>query len=81
MNAEEFFEKIDWALLREQKANLITGIELGRIDSETTDTIDGILCLIDGMQDFMVNDLKYNEMYIFGSNEGNKAINSAKTKT
>jgi len=76
MNAEDFFEKIDYALLRKQKNDLARAIE--KIDCVgIRDSINGILNFLDSTQDFAVDELKYNEMIVFGSTSENTAFNDA----
>ena len=54
----EFIKNIDWNLLREQKAYLInTGIE--------TEPMDGIIHLIDALQDYSVDTMGLSEKEVF----------------
>ena len=78
MNTEEFFEQIDWSLLRKQKEDLLKSIEVGECN-QSIDSIKGIVNLIDSMQDYMVNELGYNKLYVLGSGPENPALNQNPT--
>ena len=68
MNVPEFIKKIDWSLLRNQKATLIAVINNMETDgtndvtnkmiASERDDLDGILNLIDALQDYAVDDAK-----------------------
>lgn len=84
-HAPEFILKIDWKLLREQKFDLLriqTDIEeniqyaKGSGDSDLyedmkrwTNSIEGIISLIDSIQDYAVDALKMSEKEIFNLEE------------
>lgn len=63
----EFFDRINYALLREQKDTLLTVIDfLGDDDGNVNlDHLDGILHLIDAIQDHAVDDLGIAESTVF----------------
>ena len=75
----EFFEKIDWSILRRQKQSLISAI--GKFDGDIKDDLNGILHLIDGIQDYAVDKLKINARFIFGRGADYKLLSSAELKT
>lgn len=58
MDALEFIKKIDWSLLKEQKKCLIASIEYFHLHKvpEIPDGLEGILNLIDALQDFAVDE-------------------------
>lgn len=56
MQVPEFFTKINWGLLRNQKTTLLEVIDHLKGDPNYED-LDGILHLIDSMQDYAVDDL------------------------
>jgi hypothetical protein len=61
--------RIDWALLRRQKATLVKLIRsLGKTDANH---LQGILSLVDSLQDFAVDKVGLSEKTVFGrrSNE------------
>lgn len=59
MNAPEFIKNIDWKQLREQKLYLLqTGIE--------TEPMDGIIHLLDALQDYAADELGLGEEVVFG---------------
>ena len=71
---EEFLKNIDFKMLRDQKTNLINvqaKIEkLDRFTQEEWDSLEGILCLIDTIQEEVVNKYGYTENEVFNlSNE------------
>ena len=60
---------IDWALLRKQKATLLSLIAHSQIESDVVcceDDLSGILHLIDNIQDSAVESGKWTEKEIFG---------------
>ena len=59
MKAPDFIMNIDWKQLREQKLYLLqTGIE--------TEPIDGIIHLLDALQDYAADELGLGEELVFG---------------
>ena len=59
MKTPEFIKKIDWSELRNQKRSLITMIENLKTNKiNITDNLEGILHLIDALQDYAVDDAK-----------------------
>lgn len=67
MKTPEFLNKIDWTDLRRQKTSLLAAItkaeETG--NEEFVDDLDGILALIDALQDFAVDEMNISEMHVF----------------
>lgn len=66
-NAPEFIRKIDWSMLRTQKG-LLLEVQDGKIYTrDHNDAIEGILALIDALQDYAVEalDLNANDVYDF----------------
>lgn len=71
MRVPKFIEKMDWALLRDQKLcllELIEGFEKGGEESElaTAESLRGIVHLIDSIQNNAVNDFGFVSTDIFG---------------
>lgn len=67
MKTPYFIENIDWTNLRTQKASLLSAItkaeETG--NNEFVDDLNGILALIDALQDFAVDVMDVPEMHVF----------------
>ena len=59
------YKKIDWKQLREQKKHLLEIIEYGGLIKERKDALQGILNLIDAIQDHAVDKLGFPEATIF----------------
>jgi hypothetical protein len=57
MDYPEFISRIDWSLLRNQKQWLLL---------QSGNDPDGLVCLIDALQDFAVDGLNKKESEIFG---------------
>ena len=57
---KEFFKTIDWKLLREEKQELLHFAEAN------SDILYGIVHMIDDIQDYAVDVLKYDEKEVFG---------------
>ena len=54
---ERFLNSIDWELLGKQKATLVDVIAVNADAPEgVVDDLDGILCLLDGLQDFAADE-------------------------
>lgn len=64
-NMPKFIENIDWNLLREQKELLINVQDKIIIENEKN-AIEGILFLIDAMQDYAVDEMGLTEVEVFG---------------
>ena len=60
-NIPEFIQSIDWELLRKQKSTLVKFQ-----CNNANDAVDGIINLIDGLQDYAVDMLGLSEMLVFG---------------
>lgn len=57
----DFFEQIDWSELRNQKSTLfklIVELDKGDDDNQQVNDLDGILHLIDAIQDYAVDKLE-----------------------
>jgi hypothetical protein len=65
-HTEQLFTNIDWALLRNQKINLIEISELENLTSFQKEALDGILNIIDGLQDAVVDDDLFTELVVCG---------------
>jgi len=61
---KNFAESIDWALLKEQKQFLLDEVTT-RTDSETVETIDGLLNFLDAIQDFFADNVGLGEDTVF----------------
>ncbi len=60
MEDAEFFKRIDWKLLREQKSYL-----LNLSETSPSDDLDGVVTLIDDLQDYAVDMLGFPEDTVF----------------
>jgi hypothetical protein len=58
---------IDWASLREQKAELI---KYAWKDTDSNKLLEGIISIIDAIQDQAVDENGLSEMLVFGENFG-----------
>jgi hypothetical protein len=65
---EKFIDTIDFTLLREQKSTLI-GIFDGSLTMEDAGNVDGIINLIDALQDYAVDVLGRSEEEVFNFSE------------
>ena len=66
-NCTAFLEKIDWKLLRDQKAILLAMVtELEEKEPARSQTLQGIIHLIDSIQDFAVDKAGTPERTVFG---------------
>lgn len=67
MTVNNIFSKMDWKLLKWQKAQLlsISSNENTNITDDQYVAIEGILCLIDAVQDAAVDELGYSENEVF----------------
>lgn len=65
MKTPEFINKINWSDLRTQKGLLLETINNDAIDPEHKDALQGILHLIDALQDYAVDEMGIDEMHIF----------------
>lgn len=59
----EFIKKMDWKLLRKQKLSLLSAIEHAEStgNNEYCDDLNGILNMIDALQDYAVDELGIDE--------------------
>ena len=57
----EFFKKMDWDMLRKQKAEILKAID----DGWLSDNANGIVYLIDQIQDYAVDSLGYAHDIVF----------------
>ena len=64
---EEFIEKIDFDLLKKQKSKLFDIIR-DSDNIETVDLLEGLIVLINSIQDIAVDEYNYNENEIFDLN-------------
>ena len=66
MNIPNFIENIDWSLLRQQKRTLLETIEAEKGGfEEMLNNLEGIVNLIDHLQDYAVDVLGIDENYVF----------------
>lgn len=63
------FSKIDWGDLREQKNTVIAMQEHIGPDSLLTENLEGVVSLIDSIQDHAVDVLGYDENVVFNMND------------
>ena len=65
---------IDFAELRDQKMALLNLIGTQVLNDVLIDKLNGIVHLIDGVQDYAVDVLGYNEQYVFQRDENNNEL-------
>jgi len=59
----EEFNKVDWKLLRKQKLHLVKILKDKKLTPSRLESLDGILNLIDGIQDGAVEFLGKTEVF------------------
>jgi len=89
MKTPMFIEKIDWSELRNQKTALVKHIEFLRIDqsevnqikakNELADYLEGILNLIDAVQDYAVDEMGMNSNDIYDFEQEDNELESGGT--
>ena len=62
--APEFINFIDWSLLKEQKETLMFLIN-SDLSSKISEHLEGILALVDAVQDYVVDELGFEENKVF----------------
>jgi len=65
MKTPYFIENIDWTDLRTQKTLLLETINNDAVSPEHKDGLEGILALIDALQDFAVDEMDVNPIHVF----------------
>jgi hypothetical protein len=65
----EFMKNVDWKLLQQQKAILLTVINKDEINPREKEGLEGILNLIDSLQDSAVDDFELAEDLVFSEDE------------
>jgi len=65
----EFLQKISWDRLREQKALLLSLSNTGILTADVCSNLDGIIGLIDTIQDFAVDIMGLSEKEVFNLSE------------
>ena len=75
-------DKVDWPLLRKQKLVLVKMVmeRSLELDEEEKAGIDGVIALLDGLQDEAVASGAHTEKEIFGDMGGNDEKADAKAK-
>jgi hypothetical protein len=63
--AEELINGIDWKLLKKQKIQLLKVINKDAVTPKEKESLEGILNLLDSVQDFAVDVLGVNEKEVF----------------
>jgi hypothetical protein len=63
-------DKIDFRQLRMQKLDLIYAIAEGKLTTKQAGSLEGILCLIDAIQDYAVESEQLTHYQVFGKNYG-----------
>jgi hypothetical protein len=84
METPEFIKKIDWTDLRTQKTLLLETINNDAVDPEHKEGLEGILALIDAVQDYAVDEMGVSEMHVYDfelEEERDGMVVSDKTKT
>ena len=76
----EFITKIDWKLLREQKTKLIYLMNRARctieIEEDDSNAIEGIISLIDAIQDYSTDIMGLSEEEVFNLTPEDDEINN-----
>jgi hypothetical protein len=70
---ENPIEGIDWELLKSQKSRLVNLIYTNNQTSqEDADALEGILMLLDNIQDYAVSEMGVDENIVFDLNKNEK---------
>lgn len=82
-NTPKFIKKVDFTTLRTQKTLLLETINNDAVDPEHKESLEGILALIDALQDYAVDTLGVPEMLVFDFEleEGRETKPTKKKKT
>jgi len=67
--APEFIQRIDWKLLREQKATLLGIQKFANVYTKEVNALEGIINLIDNIQDFACDEMGLSDKEVFNLNE------------
>lgn len=84
MKAKKLIKNIDWSELRTQKTTLLEIAREYREDypetattvKERLDNIEGLINLIDNIQDYAVDKLGVNEIHVYNFDEEEKRIDN-----
>jgi rubredoxin len=80
-NIPEVLKKIDWTDLRTQKTLLLETINNDAVDPEHKEALEGILALLDSIQDYAVDEMGVPEMLVFDFEKEEDREIKPKTKT
>ena len=69
METPEIIKKIDWTDLRTQKTLLLQTINNDAVSPEHKEGLEGILALIDALQDYAVDVMDVDPMHVFDFEE------------
>jgi hypothetical protein len=64
--APDFVQKIDWKMLRKQKKDLLKVINNDSVSPKEKESLEGIMSLIDHIQDYAVDTCELSERKVFG---------------
>jgi hypothetical protein len=83
LKAHDLLDRIDYSELRNQKTEIINMLEGFVLKENQVDALNGILNLIDNVQDYAVDDLGLDENYVFDldAEEKEEELFSPQTKT
>lgn len=65
----EFLQKIDWSLLSQQKVTLLDLRESTSLNDSDIEALDGVIALLDSMQDYAIDHMGVSEDVVFSSTE------------
>ena len=65
MSEPRFIKRIDWSLLKDQKADLVSLTYAGDVASNYKKSMQGIINLIDSLQDYAVDSMGLEEDVVF----------------
>jgi len=65
MNTPEIIKKIDWTDLRTQKTLLLETINNKAVSPMHKEALEGILALLDALQDYAVDEMDIDPMHVF----------------
>jgi hypothetical protein len=65
--APDFIQKIDWTLLRKQKKDLLKVINKDTVSPKEKESLEGIMFLIDSIQDYAVDTCELPERKVYGN--------------
>lgn len=78
MTLKEFVAEIDWGRLRKQKQLLLGLVDSQNIIMEQGEELDGVIHLLDDLQDVAVDELGLSKTAVFGESENDNCLERIK---